>query len=171
MALVALASPFMTWLETPSHEGRKCMNSGHSSIEVYVHLVWSTKDRQPFITDKIRNALYSVIHQETQKKGFQVLALGGIEDHIHLLVQCPANCDLSNLTHAVKGSSSHFANHFCEVQCCFAWQPGYGARSVSPNAIHAVIEYIANQENHHHSGNTKPDWEPKLDQGHSEADS
>ena len=115
---------------------------------VYVHLVWGTWDRLPLLVGEAKDAVYSCIHTECAEMKTEVLALGGIEDHVHLLVKIPPTVSISSLVKQVKGSSSHLASHARGVDF-FKWQGSYDASSVSPAMLNQVMLYIQNQEHHH----------------------
>jgi len=79
----------------------------------------------------------------------KVIAVGGIEDHVHLLVQLPSPLSAADLARRAKGTSAHLANHTLAIGSSFKWQPGYGSVSVSPSHLNQVARYIANQCQHH----------------------
>jgi REP element-mobilizing transposase RayT len=81
-----------------------------------------------------------------------VIALGGGDDHVHLLVQLPSALSVSDLMRRVKGSSAHLATHTLAPATFFKWQPGYGSVSVSPRHLAQVSDYIARQREHHAAG-------------------
>jgi REP element-mobilizing transposase RayT len=78
-----------------------------------------------------------------------LLAVGGMDDHVHLLVRLPSTISIADAVKQLKGSSSHFANHEVEKSAAFRWQGSYGAFSVSERILPRVRRYIANQEQHH----------------------
>lgn len=127
--------------------------------QLYVHCVWATWDRLPLITSENRSNVYSGISQQCQKMRCKVLALGGIEDHVHLLVSLASNVCISDLVKATKGSSSHLMTHEIQPDTFFKWQGSYGAFTVSKEALETVIGYINNQSEHHRSKSIIPTWE------------
>ena len=78
---------------------------------LYVHLVWATLERQPWLTGDVQAAVYGCIRQGCAAMKVEVLALGGVADHIHLLVRYPAALSIAELVKQLKGSSSHLATH------------------------------------------------------------
>jgi putative transposase len=78
---------------------------------VYVHLVWGTWDRLPLVTEALRPMIYRAIGAACAEMGAEVVALGGIEDHVHLLVHLPATVAVADLAKRVKGASSHLVTH------------------------------------------------------------
>jgi len=88
-----------------------------------------------------------------------VLAIGGIEDHVHLLVRFPTTLAVAPLLKEVKGASSHLMTHEVMPSEFFKWQGGYGAFTVSKNGVKAVENSIANQKKHHAEKGLVEDWE------------
>ena len=124
-----------------------------SHTELYIHLVWSTWDRMPSLTKEIRQAVYACIKEECTKLRAQALAVGGTDDHVHLLARIPSTLSTAVLAKQVKGASSHLATH--ELGCpTFKWQGHYAAFSVSSSLIARVQAYIQNQERHHQERTT-----------------
>ncbi len=81
-----------------------------NKLALYVHLVWATWDRLRLITPSVERALHRVICQEVVKYGCEVVAINGIEDHVHLLVTLPTTVDIATVVKQAKGVSSHAAN-------------------------------------------------------------
>jgi putative transposase len=133
------------------------MNRSH--LRVYVHLVWSTWDREPLIPACLTSRLHAVIKGACEKLGCAVLALGGMPDHVHLLVSLGPSASTASVAHAVKGASSRWLNEQPEVAGEFRWQGRYGAFSVSPHERSRVTAYIHNQEQHHTDGTLWPSVE------------
>ncbi|HEX6039712.1 IS200/IS605 family transposase [Longimicrobium sp.] len=130
-------------------------------MEVYVHAVWSTWDRAPFLTPAVREQVYRCIRRECSLLKTEVIALGGIEDHVHVLLRLPATITIAELVKQMKGSSSHLANHRV-LPRGFKWQGGYSAFSVSRRAVPFVKDYILRQEEHHRDGTTFAGAEPEC---------
>lgn len=121
------------------------MPSTHSNL--HVHVVFSTKERFPFISQDWRPRLHAYIGGIARNLGATSLAVGGIEDHNHLLLGVKPSHRLDYLVRDTKGDSSAFVRK--EFDRKFAWQKGYGVFSVSPSAIEDVRLYVLNQEKHH----------------------
>jgi REP element-mobilizing transposase RayT len=117
---------------------------GRSYILNYVHCVFSTKQR----TQLIKNSapLWAYIRGIARNCHFDLLALGGTEDHVHLLLSLPSGRHLSEVMRDIKANSSR---HMRNSVPGFAWQDGYAAISVSPSQLGTVKQYIANQPEHH----------------------
>ena len=120
-----------------------------SLVKNYVHIVFSTKNRQPFIDQSIKEELHAYLGGTCKELGCPVLAVGGVEDHVHILCMLSRNMALSELIGKVKANSSKWIKTKGEQYANFYWQNGYGAFSVNPTETEVVIKYIQNQEEHH----------------------
>ncbi len=119
-------------------------------IKVYIHIVWSTKNRYPFLTSyKLRNKVWNHILENAREKGIFIDFIGGYSDHCHCLVSSGANQTIKDLVQLIKGESSFWINKhkLCESQ--FNWQNDYFAASVSDLMLDNTRNYIKNQEEHH----------------------
>jgi REP element-mobilizing transposase RayT len=114
-----------------------------------VHLVFSTKERQPIIPQSHRERLHSYIGGIIRAEGAEPLMIGGTSDHVHAAIKMPATQAVSDLVRVVKANSSKWANDSRMSECRFAWQNGYGAFSVSASQIGKVRAYIGRQVEHH----------------------
>jgi REP element-mobilizing transposase RayT len=117
-------------------------------LRLYVHLVWKTWDHLPLITAQVRELVYPVILDKAGEMHGVAHAIGGVEDHVHTLIAFPATVCVSEMAKAIKGASSHALRTALPEQF-FKWQGSYGAVTVSPSALPAVIRYIENQVDHH----------------------
>ena len=127
--------------------------------QLYVHLVWATWDRLPMLDRQLQPRLYACIRAECEKLGAKLIAIGGVADHLHVLVRIPPTLAISTLAKQVKGASSHLVNQVVKPADTFKWQGGYGAFTVSKSAVPTVRAYIQNQEQHHREGTTDKDYE------------
>lgn len=112
------------------------------------HVIWSTKNRSPLITSAVRDRLYAYIGGIVKKEKGKLLCIGGVADHIHLLLSLQPSVAISDLMRAIKAKSSSFMKEVLK-QDSFEWQDGYGVFSVSASVIEKVIHYINHQEEHH----------------------
>ncbi len=119
----------------------------HSICEVYIHMVFSTKDRYPFLRQEWQADLYAVTGKIIKNIGGQPIKINGMENHVHILMKMPKEMDLAALARTVKANSSRWIhqNH----QSKFAWQEGYAVFSVAASNLSNVKSYIENQEEHH----------------------
>jgi REP element-mobilizing transposase RayT len=131
----------------------------HNKVVVPLHFVWSTWDRLPLVTQEIERDLYRYISQVCQDDGSPVLAIGGMPDHVHLLVEFPATKTFAQLMHDVKGGSSRFVSNTLKPGEWFAWQGHYAVFAVSPRDKPKVINYILHQKDRHASNNLWPSVE------------
>lgn len=135
-----------------------------AKVAVFVHLVWSTWDRAPLLTADLRRAVHRAIEAKSAELGATVVAIGGMEEHVHLLVKLPATLTIAQLAGQVKGASAHLVNHHFNLGGAFRWQGAYAAFSVGPGAVPRVVQYIANQREHHGNGTLIADWEQPRDE-------
>ncbi len=124
--------------------------SGNMSyISNLIHFVWGTKDRQPTIGESWQERLYAYCGGILKNKKSKLLAIGGMPDHIHIYASLPSTVTLAEIANALKSNSSRWIHENVDAQHRFAWQEGYGAFSVSKSMEQTVINYIANQAEHH----------------------
>ena len=122
------------------------MPSTHTSL--HCHLVFSTKERVPMISKEWRGNLHAYLGGIVKGLDSVPLAVGGMEDHVHLLVGLKSSHRLDYFLRDLKADSSEWVHK--EIRKgTFAWQKGYGAFSVSPSNLEGVRRYILNQEDHH----------------------
>jgi putative transposase len=125
----------------------------------YLHFVWATWDRLPLLTPERRERVYAAIKAKCDELGCTVYAIGGIEDHVHLIVQLSPTLPFFKLIKDAKGASSHLATHELDRDAFFKWQGGYAVFAVCPENLERAIRYVRNQEQHHREGNIIPEWE------------
>ena len=136
------------------------MSRSRSKAEIYLHFVWATHQRLPLVTEAAEQAAYACILKEAQKQDCEVLALGGMPDHVDLLLKMPPKQSPSFLMQRIKGGSSAFVrDRLMAPGDFFGWQDNYGVFSVSRNHTRRVVEYVQNQKQHHAAGLTHPEWE------------
>ncbi len=111
------------------------------------HIVFSTKNREPWIDPSWCEERYAYIGGIVRNRKGELLAIGGVSDHVHLLVRLAADRSISDVVRDIKSNSSGWL-HGRNVMP-FAWQDGYGAFTLSPSAIPGVTAYIHAQEEHH----------------------
>lgn len=114
------------------------------------HLVFSTKDRTPLITNDLREELYAYIGGIIRAEGGVQLEIGGIADHIHIVAKIKPLIAVSDMLGKIKANSSKWANDHKMRSRKFGWQEGYAAFSVSESQVPTVREYIQHQKEHHH---------------------
>jgi len=122
---------------------------GQSLVKNYVHLIFSTKNRQPLIQPPFESELYSYLGGICNEFDCHALKVGGYNDHVHILCMLSRKIALMKLLEEVKANSSKRMKTKEESLRNFYWQDGYGAFSVNPTEIETVIAYISNQQVHH----------------------
>lgn len=120
-----------------------------SLSKILVHVIFSTKLRQPLIQPAIRNDLYSYMVGIAHTYKSQMYEIGGVEDHVHLLLTLPRTLSISKLVEEIKKGSSKWVKTKGNEYMDFAWQSGYGALSIGQSKFDVVRQYIQNQEEHH----------------------
>lgn len=120
-----------------------------SYVNLKFHLVWSTRHREKLLHASLRNELFKQIGGITKKRKHVLLAAGGIEDHIHLLVGFHQTGAISDYVRDVKSNCSSWIKDTYQELSGFAWQTKYGAFSVSQSNVNEVKQYICQQEEHH----------------------
>jgi REP element-mobilizing transposase RayT len=128
-------------------------------VRILVHLVWATWDRLPLITDEVEKRPYRAFSAVCADMRVKVVAIGGVEDHVHLLVALPATLTVVEVVKRLKGSTSHLITHEVEGASSFKWQGAYAAISVSPRDAEMITHYILRQKEHHATQSLKPEWE------------
>jgi putative transposase len=118
-------------------------------INLLLHVVFSTKNRKPFLKPAVRERLYPYINAIAKENKFIVLCIGGTADHMHLLLSLPSTISLADSMRFLKGGSSHWLRETFDELRVFSWQEGYGAFSIGESQIERTKEYIRNQEEHH----------------------
>ena len=126
----------------------------NSHIEIYLHFVWATWDRLPLILPEWERDLWRGLQAEAQAQGCRVLAVGGIEDHVHLLASFPSTLCAADFAQQVKGASSRWVNEQACPDFQFKWQGAYGAFSVGTEQVPIITAYIKKQKQHHARGTT-----------------
>jgi len=116
---------------------------------VHIHYVFSTKNRLPVLSKEIRERLWPYMGGIARENDMLAKAVGGAEDHAHLLLSLPTTLTISKGIQLIKGGSSKWLHETFPKMHDFAWQEGYGAFGVCISNIPDTIAYIAGQEEHH----------------------
>jgi putative transposase len=124
---------------------------GQSLVKNYIHIVFSTKHRQPLIQPSVEDELHRYLGGICNSLECFVIIVGGYTDHIHILCLLSKKITLIKLVEKLKSHSSKWIKSKGEEYVDFYWQNGYGAFSVDPLDVDTVIEYIKNQHTHHGS--------------------
>ncbi|PZX54026.1 IS200/IS605 family transposase [Algoriphagus chordae] len=134
-----------------------------SFVKVYIHLVWSTKNRYPYLNSKeLRLKIWNHIRENGHSKGIFVDFINGYSDHCHCLISLGVNQTIEKTLQLLKGESSFWINKNKLTQKKFEWQDEYYAVSVSESQLDKVRDYIKKQEDHHQSKTFSDEYEEFL---------
>jgi len=139
-----------------------------NKLRTCLHFVWATKDRLPLISEEIETSVYNCIKAICRNNRCAVQAVGGMPDHVHLLIILPTTISLGQLMQQVKGGTSRFISTQLRPGEWFAWQPNYAVFAVSPSHKERVIRYIQNQKQRHAEGTLWPEAEETDEEDTSE---
>lgn len=120
-----------------------------SLSKLHIHLIFSTKKRQPLISDAIRGSLHNYMAVVLQNLGCPPVLINSVNDHVHILFELARTVTVSKVVEDVKKASSKWIITQDPCFSKFAWQAGYGAFAVSLSNVKAVRDYIADQKAHH----------------------
>jgi REP element-mobilizing transposase RayT len=129
-----------------------------------VHIIFSTKDRRPLLTDAIRTELFPYLATVVRDKKCECFRAGGVADHVHLAVRLHPTTSLAKLVEEAKVASSKWLK--VKGVSGFGWQRGYAAFSVSPADVGAVVRYIEGQEAHHRRRDFQEEMRAFLEKYH-----
>ena len=118
----------------------------HALVLNDIHVIFSTRERRKRIVGPVRERLWAYMRGIARDYQIDLIAIGGIEDHVHMLIRLPAKLSLANAVRVIKANSSKWMN---ESGHLFSWQAGYSAFSVSRSNEEAVAAYIRDQAAHH----------------------
>jgi len=130
-------------------DNTKILPMPQSLVRIWIHALWSTKERQPLIEPSVENEIYALMRQELIDPGCPVRIINGMPDHVHSLFLLNPQKSIADVIKQVKGSSSHSINEQNLICQKFVWQGGYAAYSVSESQVEKVFQYIRNQKSHH----------------------
>ena len=133
------------------------MHQPHTQL--YVHLVWATWDRLPLIQPAFRQVIYGCIQDQLRKHRCEVIAIGGMEDHVHVLTRFPTTVAISDVVKHSKGASSNLMTQTVAPGEFFKWQGYYGAFTLAKRHAPIVRDYILRQEEHHPRGSLNAELE------------
>ena len=122
-----------------------------SYVASYVHCVFGTKGRQKLITSTLQERLWPFMGGIAREHKMTALMIGGMEDHVHLLLSLPATMTVAKAMQLIKGGSCKWIHECFPEQRHFLWQEQYGAFSVSVSQLDTIIHYIQSQPEHHRS--------------------
>ena len=135
---------------------------GQSLVKNYVHIVFRTKNGIPNIDDQIEAELFKYLGGICNKLECQVIKVGGYKDHVHILCLLSKKIALVQLVEKLKSNSSKWVKTKGQKYSKFYWQNGYGTFSVNPSEVDIVVNYIANQKEHHAKKRFKEEYRAFL---------
>ena len=121
----------------------------HSYVSALFHCVFSTKERRKTITEDIQDRLWQYMGGIARENKMRALAIGGVEDHVHILLSIPSTLSVAKALQLIKGGSSKWIHDTFPEHRGFEWQEGYGAFSIGISQVDDTKKYIANQREHH----------------------
>ena len=129
-----------------------------SYVSSYFHCVFSTKERRPLITPKLREQLWPFLGGIARQNKMDAIAIGGVSDHVHVLLSLPSTMTPAKAMQLLKGGSSKWVHDTFPEHRLFAWQEEYGAFSVSVSQLDRTMRYVEDQEAHHRTRSFKEEF-------------
>jgi REP element-mobilizing transposase RayT len=120
-----------------------------SYISSHFHCVFSTKERRRLISPQLRERLWPFLGGIARQNKMKAIEIGGVEDHVHILLSLPSTMAIAKALQLIKGGSSKWVHDTFPEHRDFAWQVKYGAFGTSVSLLDKTIEYIKGQEAHH----------------------
>lgn len=134
----------------------------HSYVCCYLHRVFATAGRERFLQTDVQQRLWPYLGGVARENGMTAMAVGGVEDHVHILLSLPSTVSISRALQLLKGNSSKWIHETFADRRRFAWQEGYGAFSIAVSGIEATRRYIARQSEHHRRKSFREEMEEFL---------
>lgn len=125
------------------------MNSQHSKVYLFIHVISCVKNKEPLLTKPVRTVLFAHIKKQAAESGINVLSVNGTEDHMHVVVQMMPTQNLAQIMKSIRTESAAWINESKFIKNPFEWEEGFAALSVSPSSVKQVLDYIEKQEEHH----------------------
>jgi len=133
-------------------------------VKVYIHFVWSTKNRELFLnTTELRKKVWQHILENAKEKGIFIDFINGYTEHCHCLISLGIDQTIEKIMQLVKGESTHWINKNQLTKSKFEWQDEYFAVSVSESMLDKVRDYIKNQEEHHHRKSFQEEYDEFIE--------
>src|SRR3989442_6787542 len=118
----------------------------HSYVSCLMHCVWSTKERRRLVTPELQERLYPYLGGIARENKMKALAIGGVEDHVHMLISVPSTLSIAKAIQLLKGNSSKWIHETFPDKGLLEWQEGYGAFSLGILAVEETVSYIQNKK-------------------------
>jgi REP element-mobilizing transposase RayT len=133
-----------------------------SLSKVILHIVFSTKDREPWLGSDVRSRMHAYLATICRDLGAEFAYVGGVSDHVHIVTTLPRTLSQAQLVEELKKTSSKWIKALDARYRSFFWQRGYGAFSVSPSQLEAVLQYIEVQQEHHRTRTFQEEYRELL---------
>jgi REP element-mobilizing transposase RayT len=133
-----------------------------SLSKVIIHIIFSTKEREPWLDSDIRARMQAYLATICRDLGCEALRVGGVADHVHILGTLPRTLSQAEMIERIKKTSSKWIKSIDARYHGFFWQRGYGAFSVSPSQVDSVLLYIDNQREHHRARTFQEEYRELL---------
>jgi putative transposase len=134
----------------------------HSFNKIWIHAIWSTKERVPLIHQSIEKKVHQFLAEQLRELGCPVRIINGMPDHVHCLFLLNPQKSITEVIKQIKGSRSHFINQNNLMAEKFSWQTGYAAYSVSASVLDRVFHYIQSQKQQHHKKSFQQEYDDFL---------
>lgn len=121
----------------------------HSFTSFHLHVVFSTKERRKLISPQLQQRLWPYLGGISRENKMKAVCIGGVEDHVHILLSLPSTLSISKAVQLLKGNSSKWVHETFPDMRDFAWQEGYGAFSIAISGVEDTVRYIKSQAEHH----------------------
>ena len=141
-----------------------------SYVSSYHHCVFSTKDRRPMITAALQQRLWPYLGGIARENKMRAIEIGGVQDHIHMLLSLPSSMPIAKALQLIKGGSSKWVHDTFPDQRLFGWQTKYGSFSVSVSQLDKIIAYIRSQPEHHRKMTFQEEFVALLKKHHIQYD-
>lgn len=134
----------------------------HSFTSCLMHVIFATRERLPFLRPELRQRLWPYLGGIARENRMKALCVGGVEDHVHVLISIPAVLSTAKAVQVLKGNSSKWIHETFPTLRDFGWQEGYGAFSIGQSGIEGTVRYIEGQEEHHRTRSFREELEAIL---------
>jgi putative transposase len=129
---------------------------------VIIHIIFSTKNREPWLDSDIRPRMNAYLATVCRDLGGDAVRVGGVNDHVHILTTLPRTLSQAQMIEQIKKTSSKWIKNINARYRGFLWQRGYGAFSVSPSQVDATLQYIETQQDHHRTRTFQEEYRELL---------
>jgi putative transposase len=133
-----------------------------SLSKVVLHIIFSTKDRESWLDSDVRPRMHAYLAAVCRDLGAQLVRVGGVADHVHIVTTLPRTLSQAQMIDRIKKVSSKWIKTLDARYRGFFWQRGYGAFSVSPSQLDAVLQYVDTQQDHHRTRTFQDEYRELL---------